>query len=121
MSPEEFVTIITKAAAAYRERLTDLELEAYADELGHLEPDELRSALRQYRDTGKPHFPRVPELLAFVRPVADDQDARWRRIKRGALERGFVPVNWTPERLADERAALGLGVTRAALPQRAGS
>lgn len=61
--------LLTKFAAAYREKLSDLELEAYVEDLRGIDQGTLLAAMRIYKANGKAFFPTVPELLMAVRSV----------------------------------------------------
>jgi hypothetical protein len=65
----DLANLLNKFAAAYRQTLTDLELEAYVEDLGQIDRPTLLAAMRIYKANGKAFFPTIPEFLAAVRSV----------------------------------------------------
>lgn len=87
MDERELTKLLTRQAARYRTTLTDLEMDVYLDDLGMLSEATVVQAFERYAQSGKPHFPTVPEILKAVRelmpkPLGSTSDEAGALLKR---------------------------------------
>lgn len=109
-----FRAYITRLAEAFDARAEDARQAVYADALaraGLTDVDMVRAVDNLIATRVYPGLPRVGELVAAAeetRPRRERQESEADRLKRGALARGFVPVNWPEEDYKAECERLGI-------------
>lgn len=109
-----FGAYLTRLAEAFDARAEDARQAVYADALaraGLTDVDLVRAVDHLIATRVYPGLPRVGELVAAAeetRPRGERQEREADRLKRGALARGFVPVNWPEEDYQAECERLGI-------------
>jgi hypothetical protein len=69
VTDDELMQQVNKLAAAYRQTLSELELEVYVEDLRHLDAATLLTAFRVCKQSARPFMPTTPEILAAAQLV----------------------------------------------------
>jgi hypothetical protein len=111
MNSLDLTQLVTRTAAKYRTTLSELEMDAYLDDLTSMGEETLRAALAKCAEQNPRYFPTVAEIRAAAvseRSAEDREQAERRKFWRSWLPHGICPHHWDAPRLAEASAALGL-------------
>lgn len=111
MNSLELMQLLARMAAKYRTTLSELEMDAYLDELEGFDEATLRAALQRCADDNPRFFPTAAEWRARARETMPEEDRdRENRLRywKGVLPYGITPLHWTPDALEHACTLLGL-------------